>query len=176
MGTTATSKSLGVWEINMQDLKELYQEIILDHYKHPRNFHKMENANRMVEGRNPLCGDHFTVYLLLENDVVQDISFEGAGCAISKASASLMSSVLKGKSYKEIEKLYDLFHKMVTGDKEGFSHLAELGKLAAFSGVSEYPVRVKCAILPWHAMYSALKGDAQSVSTEDTNSPEKIIN
>jgi nitrogen fixation NifU-like protein len=162
-----SSSLLGVGKITMQDLRELYQEIILDHYKHPRNFHKMENPDRVVDGQNPLCGDHYTVYLLLQDDVVKDISFEGAGCAISKASASLMSSIIKGKNRQEIEKLFNLFHKVVTGDMQAADHLAELGKLAAFSGVAEYPLRVKCAILPWHAMFSALKGETTSVITEE---------
>jgi len=127
----------------------------------------MENATSRVEGRNPLCGDHYTIYLLVQDGKVRDISFEGAGCAISKSSASLMSSIVKGKTEAEIEKLFQLFHKVVTGEINAADHLQELGKLAAFSGVAEYPVRVKCAILPWHAMYSALKGDSAAVSTEE---------
>jgi nitrogen fixation protein NifU and related proteins len=151
----------------MQELRELYQEIILDHNKNPRNFHKMENPTRAVEGQNPLCGDHYTVYLLIEDNRIRDISFEGAGCAISKASGSLMSSILKGKKRDETEKLFKLFQRMVTGEIDPADHLAELGKLAAFAGVAEFPLRVKCAILPWHAMFSALNGDAQRVSSEE---------
>lgn len=154
----------------MQDLRELYQEIILDHNKNPRNFHKMDNATRVVDGRNPLCGDHYTIYLLLQDDVVRDISFEGAGCAISKASGSLMSSILKGKKREEAVKIFHLFHQVVTGEIKAEDHLSELGKLAAFAGVAEYPVRVKCATLPWHAMYSALKGKVNSISTEEDKS------
>jgi len=157
----------------MQNLRELYQEIILDHNKNPRNFHKMENATREVEGRNPLCGDHYTIYLLLQDGVVKDISFEGSGCAISKSSASMMSSIVKGKKKDEIEKLFHLFHKVITGEINAAEHLEELGKLAAFSGVAEYPVRVKCAILPWHAMYSALKGESTEVSTEEDKTIKK---
>jgi nitrogen fixation NifU-like protein len=151
----------------MQNLQELYQEIILDHNKNPRNFHKMEQANRVAEGKNPLCGDHYIIYLLMQDDVVREISFEGSGCAISKSSASLMSSILKGKNKTEIERLFRLFQKMVTGEVKVAEHMQELGKLAAFSGVAEYPVRVKCAILPWHTMYSALKGDSGTINTEE---------
>jgi len=140
----------------MDDLRELYQEVILDHNKNPRNFHKMENATKVLEGQNPLCGDHYTLFLLLENDIIKDISFEGSGCAISKASASLMSSVLKGKTCQEAENLFQLFHKVVTGDIDSVEHLEDLGKLAAFGGVSEFPARVKCATLAWHTMHAAL--------------------
>ena len=140
----------------MDDLRELYQEVILDHNKNPRNFHKMENATKVLEGQNPLCGDHYTLFLLLENDIIKDISFEGSGCAISKASASLMSSVLKGKTCQEAENLFHLFHKVVTGDIDSVEHLEDLGKLAAFGGVSEFPARVKCATLAWHTMHAAL--------------------
>jgi len=150
----------------MEELRELYQEIILDHNKNPRNFGKLENANRIVEGQNPLCGDHYTIYLLLEGEIVKDIGFEGAGCAISKASGSVMTSLLKGKTIKEAEKLFNLFHKIVTGEEDVRDHLDELGKLAAFAGVAEFPVRVKCATLPWHAMHSALEGEGEVVSTE----------
>jgi nitrogen fixation NifU-like protein len=135
----------------------------------------MENPDRVVDGRNPLCGDHYTIYLRLQDEVVKDISFEGAGCAISKSSASMMSSAVKGKKRDEIEILFNLFHKVVTGEIKADDHLPELGKLAAFSGVAEYPVRVKCAILPWHAMNSALKGDSNSVSTEDDKTNQMRI-
>jgi nitrogen fixation NifU-like protein len=151
----------------MQDLRELYQEIILDHNKNPRNFHKLENADLVVDGHNPLCGDHYTLYLKIQGDEVKNISFEGAGCAISKASASLMCSICQGKKSGEIEKLFNLFHKMVTGELNVNDHLDELGKLAAFAGVAEYPVRVKCAILPWHTLNSALRGGGRSVTTEE---------
>jgi nitrogen fixation NifU-like protein len=149
----------------LEDLRELYQEVILDHNKNPRNFHKMENATNVLEGQNPLCGDHYTLYLLIEDDIVKDIAFEGSGCAISKASASLMSSVLKGKTKEEAERLFQLFHKVVTGEIDSTEHIDELGKLAAFAGVSEFPARVKCASLAWHTMHAALTGEGDKVTT-----------
>jgi nitrogen fixation NifU-like protein len=150
----------------MSALRELYQEVILDHNRSPRNFRKMENANRKVEGFNPLCGDHYTVYVRLENDIIQDVSFEGAGCAISKASASVMSSVIKGKTSAEAKVLFDGFHKLVTGSADGAVELETLGKLAAFSGVSDFPARVKCASLAWHALMSAIGSKDEVVTTE----------
>ena len=150
----------------MSDLRSLYQELILDHNKNPRNFRKLENADRTVEGYNPLCGDHYTLYLKMDGDVVQDIGFVGSGCAISKASASVMSSLIKGKTKPEAEKLFAVFHDLVTGKIRGEDHLEELGKLAAFSGVSEYPARVKCAILAWHTMKTAIETNVLTVSTE----------
>lgn len=150
----------------MDDLRELYQQVILDHNKNPRNFRKLEGANRKVEGYNPLCGDHYFIYLQLVDDVIKDISFEGSGCAISKASASLMSSVVKGKTKTEAETLFERFHEVVTGRLEASNHLQELGKLAVFSGVSEFPVRVKCATLAWHTLHAALNGECETVSTE----------
>jgi len=150
----------------MDNLRDLYQEVILDHNKNPRNFHKMANATRVLEGQNPLCGDHYTLFLKIEKNMITDISFEGSGCAISKASASLMCAILKGKTIKEAEKLFKLFHEVVTGDIDPIKHLAELGKLAVFSGVSEFPMRVKCATLAWHTMYAALHDEKDSVSTE----------
>lgn len=150
----------------MEDLRDLYQEIILDHNKNPRNFHKIENANIELEGQNPLCGDHYTIYLLVDGDLIKDISFQGSGCAISKASASIMSSYLKGKSKQEAEDIFQLFHKIVTGEVDAAEHLEQIGKLAAFSGVSEFPMRVKCAILPWHTMHAALNKEKKTVSTE----------
>ena len=151
----------------MDDLRDLYQEVILDHNKNPRNFHKLENAQCVIDGTNPLCGDHYTIYLIMEGDVIKDISFDGAGCAISKAAASMMTSVLKGKSKAEAEKLFKIFHNIVTGEESVEEYIDELGKLAAFAGVSEFPIRVKCATLPWHAMHSALGGDDKSITTED---------
>ena len=150
----------------MEDLRDLYQEVILDHNKNPRNFHKMESATKVIDGQNPLCGDHYTLYLLVEDDIVKDISFEGAGCAISKASASLMSSIVKGKTREEAEELFQLFHKVVTGEIDPVEHLDELGKLAAFGGVSEFPARVKCATLAWHTMHAALNEESDTISTE----------
>lgn len=149
-----------------EDLSELYQQVILDHSRKPRNFHVLPNADRSAEGSNPLCGDHFTVFLKLENNVIRDISFQGAGCAISKASASMMTDQLKGKSIADAEKLFANYQAMVT---TGSSDEEALGKLAAFAGVKNFPMRVKCAILPWHAMMAGLKGQA-SVSTEEKKS------
>lgn len=150
----------------MSDLRELYQEVILDHSKRPRNFQKLEDANRTAEGYNPLCGDQITVYLRLENDVIRDISFQGSGCAISKASASMMTASLKGKTKAEAKVLFEKFHHMVTGRGDTTLDPVELGKLAAFSGVCEFPVRVKCATLPWHTLHAALEGKGETVSTE----------
>ncbi len=150
----------------MSDLRELYQQVILDHNRSPRNFRRIDDATRKVEGFNPLCGDRYTVYIKLENDVIKDISFEGAGCAISKASASVMTSELKGRTEEEAEALFDKFHKLVTGEIHPEDGDDDLGKLAAFSGVSEFPTRVKCAILAWHTVHAALQTKEQVVSTE----------
>jgi nitrogen fixation NifU-like protein len=149
----------------MSDLRELYQQVILDHYKRPRNFQKLECANCQAEGHNPLCGDQVTVYLHMDGDRIEDISFQGAGCAISQSAASLMTTVLKGKTKAEAEELFTKFHDMVTGERETPDPM-ELGKLAVFCGVSEFPVRVKCASLPWHTMRAALEMQAQPVTTE----------
>lgn len=150
----------------MSQLHELYQEVILDHNRSPRNFRGMPDATRSVEGYNPLCGDHYTVHLKMEGERIADVSFEGAGCAISKASASVMSQMVKGKTRKEAEKLFREFHGLVTGTAPGEPDLERLGKLAAFAGVSEFPARVKCASLAWHTMHTALMSNATSVSTE----------
>jgi nitrogen fixation NifU-like protein len=148
------------------DLRSLYQEIILDHNKHPRNFRRMEDASVSIDGYNPLCGDHYTIYLKLEGETIVDIAFQGAGCAISKASASVMSATLKGKSKSEAEALFENFHDLVTGKLDGSEKVEELGKLAAFGGVSEFPARVKCASLAWHTMKGALEAKTESVTTE----------
>lgn len=150
----------------MGDLRDLYQEVILDHHKKPRNFHKLENANRQADGYNPLCGDKISVYLRLEDGVVKDIGFIGAGCAISTASASMMTESLKGKSEAEVRAIFDRFHHLVTNHSTDQPDPAELGKLAVFSGVREYPVRVKCATLAWHTMRAALEGSKETVATE----------
>jgi nitrogen fixation NifU-like protein len=149
-----------------EGLRELYQEVILEHNKNPRNFHKMERANHLAEGYNPLCGDQLTLYLNTEGDQIKDISFEGSGCAISQASASMMTSFMKGKTTEEAEKLFDKFHHMVTSPMGTTSPDPNLGKLAVFAGVSEFPARVKCATLAWHTLKSAL-GDGARVSTEE---------
>ncbi len=150
----------------MPDLRELYQEVILEHSKAPRNYREIETANHRAEGYNPLCGDHFTVYLSLEGDSIRDISFQGSGCAISKASASMMTQSVKGKTRAEAERVFNQFHELVTGKSLANGNQAELGKLAVFSGVSQFPVRVKCATLAWHALHAAMQGKQETVSTE----------
>ena len=144
----------------MSELSELYQQVILDHNKKPRNFHKLENANRKAEGYNPLCGDQLNIYLKIDDEQVTDISFEGSGCAISKASASMMTQAVKGKSQAEVEQLFDEFHRMVTGTLDAETEPNHLGKLKIFAGVREFPVRVKCATLSWHTMHAALNNQA----------------
>lgn len=144
-------------------IDDLYQEIILDHSKKPRNFGHVENASAHAEGFNPLCGDRLTLELKLEGDTVKDARFVGAGCAISVASASLMTETLKGKTRAEAENLFERFHELLTSDA-GKSE--DLGKLAVFSGVREYPTRVKCATLAWHTMRAALENSQEKVSTE----------
>ena len=148
-----------------EQLSELYQQVILDHNKKPRNFRKLENANHTAEGYNPLCGDQLTVYLNVEDDRVQEVAFEGSGCAISKASASMMTQAVKGKSKEEAERLFKEFHSMVTGELDEENEENSLGHLTIFAGVREFPVRVKCATLPWHTMHAALNKQDQ-VSTE----------
>ena len=153
----------------MSDLRDLYQEVILDHSKRPRNHRAMPEADRKAEGYNPLCGDRETVFLDLEGDVLKDVSFQGAGCAISTASASMMTESVKGKTRAEADALFARFHDLITG-KPGPVDGDALGKLAVFSGVREYPVRVKCATLPWHTLKAALDG-AGAVSTESEGPP-----
>jgi nitrogen fixation NifU-like protein len=149
------------------ELRELYQQVILDHNKSPRNFKKLENANHIAEGYNPLCGDKINLYLIVEDDIVKDVGFQGSGCAISKASASLMSSIVKGKTKKEVEELFSKFHDLVTGKLNNEADIEALGKLAVFAGVRDFPARVKCASLAWHTLISALKDEQHVVSTED---------
>jgi nitrogen fixation NifU-like protein len=148
----------------VSDLRDLYQEIIFDHNRHPRNFGRLEGADHVAEGYNPLCGDTVKVYLKLENGVVADLRFEGRGCAISTASASLMTEALKGRTVAEAERLFAEFHALLTDAKAPEQH--DLGKLEALSGVREFPSRVKCATLAWHTLKSALEGRAEPVSTE----------
>lgn len=143
-------------------LRELYQEIIIDHGKQPRNFGELSDASCCKNGANPLCGDKLTVYLLEKDGKVEDVRFKGTGCAISVASASLMTEIVKGKDTAEVNKLFDDFHQLVTTGKE----VADIGKLAVFSGVAEFPVRVKCATLAWHTLKAALEHDNNPVSTE----------
>lgn len=149
----------------MATLSGLYQDLILDHNRSPQNFRRMENANRKAEGNNPLCGDRLTVWLRMEHDIIQDATFQGSGCAISKASASLMTGAVKGKSRAEAVALFERFRGLVTGSVQG-EEAEALGKLAVFSGVSEFPIRVKCASLSWHAMKAALDQPDAVVSTE----------
>ena len=149
----------------MSELSELYQQVILDHNKKPRNFRKLEGANHSAEGHNPLCGDQLTVYLRLANDAVQDVAFEGSGCAISKAAASMMTQAVKGKTKPQVEQLFTEFHGMVTGELDEESTPNQLGNLRIFAGVREFPVRVKCATLAWHTMHAALNNQP-IVSTE----------
>jgi len=149
-----------------RDVRDLYQDMILEHWKRPENFHPLPDANRKAEGFNPLCGDHFTVFLQLDNDTVTDISFEGSGCAISKSSASMMTASLKGKTKSQAQELFAQFQRLVTNQTSDADEQANLGKLVVFSGVCEFPVRVKCAILAWHAMMSALDQKKGTVSTE----------
>ena len=145
------------------DLRDLYQEVILDHSKRPRNFRSMADPTRRADGYNPLCGDRETVFVDMDGDVVKDVSFQGAGCAISTASASMMTESVKGRTRAEAESLFERFHDLIVG-KGGES--PDLGKLAVFSGVREYPVRVKCATLPWHTLKAALAENGATVSTE----------
>ena len=154
------------------DLQDLYQEVILDHNKRPRNFGKPRGANAHSEGYNPLCGDAITIHVTLEDDRIRDIGFEGSGCAVSKASASMMTEALKGKTLDEAQKLFEVFHRLLTtGGNAGDTDLDALGKLAAFTGVREFPMRVKCATLAWHAFQAALAAPSpnpadRAVSTE----------
>ena len=150
----------------MSDMRELYQEVILDHHKHPRNFGRLANANRRAEGFNPLCGDRVTVYALVDGSDLKDLSFEGSGCAICMASASVMTDSLMGKSVDEADRMFVEFHDLVTGESAQTPDLDALGKLAVFMGVREFPVRVKCATLPWHALRAALKDSEKAVTTE----------
>ncbi|MSR16507.1 MAG: SUF system NifU family Fe-S cluster assembly protein [Methylococcaceae bacterium] len=148
-----------------EDLRDLYQEVIFDHNRNPRNFHVMENYDRMVEGFNPLCGDRLTLFLKMDDDLITDASFQGSGCAISTASVSLMTEIVKGKTEAEAETLFKTFHEMTTGKDENINFEA-VGKLAVLAGVREYPARVKCATLAWHTLDAALKNEQQSISTE----------
>ncbi|MEC9314886.1 Fe-S cluster assembly sulfur transfer protein SufU [Methylophaga sp.] len=148
----------------MSDLRDLYQQVIMDHKKNPRNFREITDANHMAHGNNPLCGDALVVYAKLKDGVIEDVSFQGSGCAISVASASLMTEILKGKTMEEAEKLYDNVHKALTGEAGG----GELsGKLEVLAGVKEFPARVKCATLSWHTVHAAMDSDHDiSVTTE----------
>jgi len=147
------------------DLTELYHQVLLDHNKSPRNFRVLPNANRIAQGTNPICGDSCTVYARMEGDVVQELTFQGSGCAISKASASLLTESLKGKARADVKVMFDKVRDLITtGHSDG-----DLGKVVALSGVHRFPVRIKCALLPWHAAAAAVEGRGETVSTESAN-------
>jgi nitrogen fixation protein NifU and related proteins len=150
----------------MADLGDLYQQVILDHNRKPRNFRVIADANRKQEGYNPLCGDQLVVYLHVDDDVINDVAFQGSGCAISKAAASMMTTAVKGKTRAEAETLFDEFHRMVRGELDPTTESNHLGRLSIFAGVREFPVRVKCASLSWHTLKAALEGAERAVSTE----------
>jgi len=150
----------------MSDLRELYQEIILEHNKKPRNFRVLEDANRTAQGFNPLCGDRLTLYLKIEDGVVKDVAFQGSGCAISKASASMMTMSVKGKTAKEVNELFQKIHTMLARNPDSAIDTEELGRLGALAGVCEFPARVKCASLAWHTLKSGLEEEKKMVTTE----------
>jgi nitrogen fixation NifU-like protein len=149
----------------MSELSDLYQEVILDHNKNPRNFREIEDADQTADGKNPLCGDALRVYIAMDGDKIADVAFKGSGCAISKASASMMTQAVKGKTREETEHLFEEFHRMVTGELDIEADENDLGKLRIFAGVLEFPARVKCASLSWHTLNAALHGD-ETVTTE----------
>jgi nitrogen fixation protein NifU and related proteins len=149
----------------VNDLQDLYQQVIVDHNRSPRNFKRLDDASRTAEGDNPLCGDRITLYVKLDGDVIADIGFQGTGCAISRSSASLMTGAVKGKTVQEAERLFRAFRSMVAGEKSN-ADPAALGKLAAFAGVRQFPARVKCANLAWHTLHAALGAAAEPVTTE----------
>ena len=150
----------------MSDLQDLYQDIVIDHNSRPRNFRKPASVTRSVEGYNPLCGDRYTLYVKVDGDQISDIGFEGSGCAISKASTSMMTEAVKGRPAEAAEELFHSFQKMLTRPPGADFDPDEVGDLEALSGVNQYPARVKCAILSWHTLHAALKGDGDSVTTE----------
>ena len=151
----------------MNELRELYQELILDHNRHPRNFGVPEHSTNQADGHNPLCGDQVTVYLDVEGGVVRDIKFMGTGCAISMASASMMTDAIKGKPVEEVEQLFEKFHRAMTDEQASGPIAGEDSELDALSGVKEFPIRVKCATLPWHAMHAALQGERVATTEGD---------
>lgn len=150
----------------MANSRALYEQVILEHNKKPRNFHAMDNATHHAAGHNPLCGDQFNVYLDVKDGVIDDVSFEGSGCAISKSSASIMTTMLKGKAVAEAEAMFKKFHTMITSDPQVELDEDELGRMAVFAGIREFPVRIKCATLAWYTMLSALDKKAEPISTE----------
>ncbi len=150
----------------MSDFKDLYQQLIIDHGRTPRNFRKLNDANHIKEGHNPLCGDQLTLYVKERDGVIEAVTFEGQGCAISKASASMMTEALTGKTVQEAEHIFEGFHQLVTQGGDDMVLKNKLGKLVVLVGVAEYPARVKCATLAWHTLHSALHDDMKPVSTE----------
>ena len=150
----------------LDQIRDLYQEVVFDHNRNPRNFRIMEDANRKIEGFNPLCGDRITLYVKVIDGKIEDVSFQGAGCAISTASASLMTEIVRGKTEQEAEDLFELFHRITTGKNGDEINLEDLGKLTVLAGVRAYPARVKCATLAWQSLQSALKNEDATVSTE----------
>jgi len=150
----------------LDQIRDLYQEVVFDHNRNPRNFRVMDDANRKIDGFNPLCGDRITLYAKVSGGVIEDVSFQGSGCAISTASASLMTEIVRGKTEQEAEALFDLFHRITTGKNGEELDLEAIGKLAVLAGVRAYPARVKCATLAWHSLQAALKNDGETVSTE----------
>jgi nitrogen fixation NifU-like protein len=151
----------------LDQIRDLYQEVVFDHNRNPRNFRVMEDANRRIEGFNPLCGDRITLYVKVNGGVIEDVSFQGSGCAISTASASLMTEIVRGQTEQEAEHLFELFHRITTGKDGDAVNLEEIGKLAVLAGVRAYPARVKCATLAWHSLQAALRNEAEPVSTEE---------
>lgn len=146
----------------MDEVDKLYQEVILDHYKNPRNFGVIENPTHSAIGRNPLCGDHVALYLIIENDIIKDVKFKGLGCAISQASASIMTSILKNRNLSEVRQLFEKFHSLLTSDAPT-NGVTDLGKLEVFAGVKEFPTRVKCATLAWHTLINALENNKEFI-------------
>ncbi len=152
--------------LDTSEIKELYQEVILDHNKNPRNFGEIEHYTHHARGHNPLCGDQLDLFLIVENDIIQEVKFKGSGCAISKASASIMTTILKGKTANEAKKIFDEFHKIITVNSDNSNENINIGKLAVFAGVREFPARVKCASLAWHTLLNALENSSNNVTTE----------
>ena len=150
----------------LDQIRDLYQEVVFDHNRNPRNFRVLENANRKIDGFNPRCGDRITLSARIIDGVIEDVSFQGSGCAISTASASLMTEIVRGKTEQEAEELFELFHRITTGKNGDAVNLEEIGKLAVLAGVRAYPARVKCATLAWHSLQTALQNDGATVSTE----------
>lgn len=151
---------------SIKEIRELYQEVILDHNKNPRNFGEMEDYTHHARGHNPLCGDQLDLYLQIENDIIQEVKFQGSGCAISKSSASIMTTILKGKTIEEAKQLFNDFHQAITSDSNSEIDTINLGKLAVFAGVREFPARVKCASLAWHTLINAVENSKENVVTE----------